>query len=110
MNYNNKTPIKITVEGGYFPDSSIQITINPESTISDWVNVFKTILTHQTFAQDSITELFEESYDEYTNECDCRYGEHIDDTFSSSTYIFSEDKKSIQSGDIYLGSMTESPF
>lgn len=105
MNYNNKTPIKITVEGGYFPDSSIQITLDPESTISDWITVFKTILTHQTFAEDSVKELFEESYDRYTNECTCRHDNYTDDTFTSATCSFSQDEKhSIKSGDIYLDS------
>lgn len=54
------TPIKITVEGGLQPHKSIQLTLSPDSDIHDWVDIFKTILIHQTFGEAVVKELFEE--------------------------------------------------
>ena len=60
------TPIKITVEGGLQPNKSIQLTISHDANIEDWIEVFKTILIHQTFSEEVVKELFEEP--DYTQE------------------------------------------
>lgn len=65
MNYDKKTPIKITIEGGLAPDRKLELTMSPLADLKDWVDAFKTILIHQTFTEDSIKELFEEK--EYTD-------------------------------------------
>lgn len=56
-------PIKITVEGGFREDNKLEITISPDSTIDDWIDIFKTILVHQTFTFDIVKELFEPDYE-----------------------------------------------
>lgn len=53
-------PIKITVEGGLTENHSIQLTIPPCSTIEEWIETFRTILVHQGFQFDTITQLFDE--------------------------------------------------
>lgn len=55
-NYQNK--VKITVEN-LFDDKKIELTINRFSDLTEWTDVFKTILIHQTFDHDSVKELFE---------------------------------------------------
>ena len=58
---NKTTPKTITVT---ITDSScddkIEITLNKYSDINDWIKVFKTILIHQTFCEDTVKDLFEE--------------------------------------------------
>lgn len=56
-NKDNKTTIKIE---GYRLNDSLQITLNWDADINDWVNAFKTILIHQTFDEETVKELFEE--------------------------------------------------
>jgi hypothetical protein len=56
---NKPELIKITVEGGYTPNKALQLTINPDSTMDEWVEVFKTILVFQTFNSSQIEELFD---------------------------------------------------
>jgi hypothetical protein len=53
-------PIKITVEGGLTENHSIQLTIPSCSTIEEWIETFRTILVHQGFQFDTITQLFDE--------------------------------------------------
>jgi hypothetical protein len=60
MNYDKQTPIKITVEGGLNPDRKLELTMTPYADLSDWIEVFKTILINQTFTEDTVKELFEE--------------------------------------------------
>ena len=40
-------------------DDKIEISLNKYSDIDDWIKVFKTILIHQTFCEDTVKELFE---------------------------------------------------
>lgn len=70
MNYDNPTPIKITVEGGLNPQRKLELTMSSFADINDWIDTFKTILIHQTFAEDTVRELFEEDYDDISNELD----------------------------------------
>lgn len=60
MNYDKQEPIKISVEGGLSPDRTLQLTMHPHSTLEEWIDTFKTILIHQTFAEDTVKELFDE--------------------------------------------------
>ena len=66
-NKDKKTTIKIE---GYRLNDSLQITLNWDADINDWVNAFKTILIHQTFDEETVKELFEEKelYREFDNE------------------------------------------
>ena len=66
-NKDNKTTIKIE---GYRLNDSLQITLNWDADINDWVNAFRTILIHQTFDEETVKELFEEKelYREFDNE------------------------------------------
>jgi len=51
---------KITVKiESYLPNKSLQLTLNWDADINDWVEAFKTILIHQTFGEDTVKELFE---------------------------------------------------
>ena len=50
--------IKIKVES-YQLNKSIELTLNWDADINDWIETFKTILTHQTFCPETIKELFE---------------------------------------------------
>jgi hypothetical protein len=63
-NTQKTTPIKITVEGGFKQDNKLELTISPDSTVEDWIDIFKTILIHQTFTTDTVKELFEPSIEE----------------------------------------------
>ena len=73
MNYDNKTPIKVTVEGGYCPDKKIELTMSAEADLSDWIDIFKTILISQTFTEDTVKELFsEEECTERDIDIDCK--------------------------------------
>ena len=56
---------KITVKvESYKHNKSLQLTLNWDADINDWVDAFKTVLIHQTFCEDTIKELFE-SWHEY---------------------------------------------
>lgn len=69
MNYDKQEPIKISVEGGLSPDRTLQLTMHPHATLEEWIDTFKTILIHQTFAEDTVKDLFEPPcYDNYNNE------------------------------------------
>lgn len=57
QNKDRKTTIKIE---GYRLNDSLQLTLNWDADINDWVNAFRTILIHQTFPEDTVKELFEE--------------------------------------------------
>jgi hypothetical protein len=70
MNYDKQEPIKISVEGGLSPDRTLQLTMHPHATIEEWIETFKTILIHQTFAEDTIKELFDRDYDESCYDAD----------------------------------------
>ncbi len=63
MNYEKKTPIKITVEGGLNPDRKLELSMSSFADLEDWIEAFKTILIHQTFSEDAVKQLFEEDYD-----------------------------------------------
>lgn len=80
MKYDKMQPIKITVEGGLSPDRTLQLTMNPHSTLEEWIETFKTILIHQTFDETTVKEVFDQSYDD-TPECLCE-----DDTSSPTSY------------------------
>jgi len=55
---DHKNKIKITVENLY-DDKKIELIINRFSDLTEWKDVFKTILIQQTFPCDSVKELFE---------------------------------------------------
>jgi len=74
MNHKNTSPIKVTVEGGLRPDKKIELTISAYADLEEWVEVFKTILIHQTYSEDTVKELFEEDFEK--NICD-----HCQDEF-----------------------------
>lgn len=51
---------KITVKvESYKHNKSLQLTLNWDADVDDWVDAFKTILIHQTFGEDTVKELFE---------------------------------------------------
>ena len=54
--HNNK--VKITVENLY-DDKKLEVTINRFADVNDWIEVFKTIMIHQTFAHETVKDLFE---------------------------------------------------
>jgi|APGre2960657373_1045057.scaffolds.fasta_scaffold05688_7 hypothetical protein len=70
MNHKNTSPIKVTVEGGLRPDKKIELTISAYADLEEWVEVFKTILIHQTYSEDTVKELFEVK-DFEQNICNC---------------------------------------
>jgi hypothetical protein len=82
MNYDKKAPIKITIEGGLAPDRTIQLTLNAYATIEEWIETFKTILIHQTFAEDTIKELFDRDYDESCYDADIDDDCSVDETIT----------------------------
>lgn len=55
------------IVNGYKHNSSLQLTMNWDANLDDWVNAFKTILIHQTFTEDSVKELFEDPWLKYEN-------------------------------------------
>lgn len=57
QNTDKKITIKID---GYKLNDSLQLTLNWDANIDDWVNAFKTILIHQTFDEETVKELFED--------------------------------------------------
>ena len=74
---------KITVKvESYKHNKSLQLTLNWDADINDWVDAFKTILIHQTFGEDTVKELFEpwHEYDEDKRETE------ITDSFMKDQY------------------------
>ena len=59
MTPNENKKITINVDG-YKHNNSLQLTLNWDANINDWIDVFKTILIHQTFTEDVVKELFED--------------------------------------------------
>jgi hypothetical protein len=43
---------------------SVQLTLNWDASLEDWIDTFKTILIHQSFTEDTVKELFMDK-DEY---------------------------------------------
>jgi hypothetical protein len=63
---NKTVPDKITVTvSDSSCDDKIEISLNKYSNIDDWIKVFKTILIHQTFCENTVKELFEDPWEEY---------------------------------------------
>lgn len=54
--------IKITVENSTGNDDEMSITFPIDTTLEGWVGIFKTILTHATFTESQIREVFSEDY------------------------------------------------
>jgi len=52
--------IYISVSGGAEENKSLSLTLPWDANIEDWIDVFKIILTHQTFTPQTICELFDE--------------------------------------------------
>jgi hypothetical protein len=57
---NEHTPIKIEVSGGYCETANLALTLNADSTIDQYVDAFKTILTFLKFHPTNIAEVFGE--------------------------------------------------
>jgi hypothetical protein len=53
--------ITVTVVNHNKFNSELQLTMNWDANLDDWIGAFKTILIHQTFAEDSVKELFEDA-------------------------------------------------
>jgi hypothetical protein len=51
--------IIITVVNNKYLNRELRLTMNWDADINDWIETFKTILTHQTFCPETIKELFE---------------------------------------------------
>jgi hypothetical protein len=81
-----KLPIKITVEGGPILHKTIQLSIGPYASLEDWIEVFKTILVHQTFTFETINELFESEYKESITKYDSIYFNKNDITPINNLY------------------------
>lgn len=64
MNKTIPNTITVTVTDSS-RDDKIEITLNRYSDLNDWIKVFKTILIHQTFCEDTVKELFEYPCEEY---------------------------------------------
>ena len=68
---NKTTPKTITVTvSDSSCDDKIEISLNKYSDLNDWIKVFKTILIHQTFCEDTVKDLFEENEEQIFNDCD----------------------------------------
>lgn len=81
MTPNKEDKITIKIES-YLPNKSLQLTLNWDADIDDWVEAFKTILIHQTFGEDTVKELFEPWH-----ECDEEKREkEINDSFMKDQY------------------------
>jgi hypothetical protein len=53
--------VEITVKGGY-DNSELKISIDPDSGIEKYAEVFRTILTHLTFHPNTIGEIISDEY------------------------------------------------
>jgi hypothetical protein len=51
--------IVVTVKGFKF-NNELQLILNWDAGLEEWIGAFKTILIHQTFDEDTVKELFEE--------------------------------------------------
>ena len=51
--------ITVTVVNNKYLNRELCLTMNWDADINDWIETFKTILTHQTFCPENIKELFE---------------------------------------------------
>jgi len=51
--------ITITVVNNKMLNNELRITMNWDADLENWIETFKTILTHQTFCPETIKELFE---------------------------------------------------
>ena len=51
--------ITVTVVNNKYLNRELHLTMNWDADINDWIETFKTILTHQTFCPETIKELFE---------------------------------------------------
>lgn len=54
--------IKITVENPTGNGDEMSITFPIDTTLEGWVGILKTILTHATFTESQIGEVFSEDY------------------------------------------------
>jgi len=57
------TDVVITVDNGY--QGQLKLTFNKHGTLEDWIQAFKTILIHATFAEDTVKELFDTNEDNW---------------------------------------------
>ena len=74
---------KITVKvESYKHNKSLQLTLNWDADVDDWVDAFKTILIHQTFGEDTVKELFE-PWHEYAED---KRETEITDSFMKDQY------------------------
>ena len=62
MYENKKHIIKVTGEAG----NTLELTVNWDANIFDWIRVFKQILYFLTFSEDLVTEHLKDEYDEDT--------------------------------------------
>jgi hypothetical protein len=60
--------VEIIVKGGY-DNSELKISIDPDSGIEKYAEVFRTVLTHLTFQPNTISEIIS---DEYSDDVDLR--------------------------------------
>jgi hypothetical protein len=51
--------IIITVANNKYLNRELRLTMNWDADLENWIETFKTILTHQTFCPETIKELFE---------------------------------------------------
>lgn len=73
----NNEPTKITVTNT-FDNQVLTLEIPQDSTINDWVKVFKTIMVFQTFTENQVKELFGDRQWEYP--CEASDEEEDDST------------------------------
>lgn len=78
--YNNETVISVTgpIKGQY-----LTLTLPWDANAEEWVDVFKTILTHQTFAPKTIAEIF------CDDNCPCEEPDCSDEELEIDCYDFS---------------------
>lgn len=57
MKHDDKR-ITVTVTNRHIFNNELILTLNWDASLDDWETAFKTILTHQTFGEDSVKEMF----------------------------------------------------
>lgn len=57
MKHDDKR-ITVTVTNRHILNNELMLTLNWDASLDDWETAFKTILTHQTFGEDSVKEMF----------------------------------------------------
>lgn len=57
MKHDDKR-ITVTVTNRHIFNNELTLTLNWDASLDDWETAFKTILTHQTFGEDSVKEMF----------------------------------------------------